>query len=133
MTDTTIARPPFDPELVAVLTALAEQLPPTLTPEMIPLLRQSTVVASAVDELVSSTFEGFAASIADRAERPLTIEEARGIAAVGLSSLVGSRLMGSVLAIPTAVDDDLLVGSWVQMMLAAISAPEPTADRDRPS
>ncbi|OJX80369.1 alpha/beta hydrolase [Leifsonia sp. 71-9] len=52
MTDTTIARPPFDPELAAVLTALAEQLPPTLTPEMIPLLRQSTVVASAVDELV---------------------------------------------------------------------------------
>jgi hypothetical protein len=32
-------RPPFDPELEAVLAVLAEQLPPTLTSDMIPLLR----------------------------------------------------------------------------------------------
>jgi acetyl esterase/lipase len=34
-------RPPFDPELSAALTVLADQLPPTLTPEMIPLLRST--------------------------------------------------------------------------------------------
>lgn len=36
-----LQRPPFDPELEAALTLLAEQMPVTLTPEMIPLLRQS--------------------------------------------------------------------------------------------
>lgn len=36
----TLKRPPFDPELEAALTLLSEQMPPTLTPEMIPLLRQ---------------------------------------------------------------------------------------------
>ena len=32
--------PPFDPECAAALTALAEFLPPSMTPDMIPLLRQ---------------------------------------------------------------------------------------------
>jgi acetyl esterase/lipase len=35
-----VVRPPFDPELDAVLAALAGQLPSTITPEMIPMLRQ---------------------------------------------------------------------------------------------
>lgn len=42
MTDT-LARPPFDPELAAALALVADQLPSTLTSEMIPLLRQSPV------------------------------------------------------------------------------------------
>jgi acetyl esterase/lipase len=36
-------RPPFDPELQAVLAVLGDQLPSSLTPEMIPLMRQGTV------------------------------------------------------------------------------------------
>lgn len=44
MTDTTLARPPFDPELEAALALVGDQMPPTLTAEMIPLLRQSSVV-----------------------------------------------------------------------------------------
>lgn len=43
MTDTTLARPPFDPELEAALALVGDQLPSTLTPEMIPLMRQSPV------------------------------------------------------------------------------------------
>jgi acetyl esterase/lipase len=39
----TLARPPFDPELEAVLVVLGAQLPSTLTPEMIPLLRAGNV------------------------------------------------------------------------------------------
>ncbi len=50
MTDT-LARPPFDPELEAVLGLLAESLPPSITPEMIELMRQAPIVAS-VDELL---------------------------------------------------------------------------------
>lgn len=37
-----IPRPPFDPELEAVLTAQAGVFPTTVTPDMIPLLRQPT-------------------------------------------------------------------------------------------
>ncbi|MFK4851321.1 alpha/beta hydrolase [Microbacterium sp. ZW T6_19] len=39
MTDT-LARPPFDPELEAALALVGDQIPPTLTAEMIPLMRQ---------------------------------------------------------------------------------------------
>ena len=38
----TLPRPAFDPELDAVLVVLADQLPPTLTAEMIPSMRQPT-------------------------------------------------------------------------------------------
>lgn len=48
MTDT-LARPPFDPELEAALALVGDQLPPTLTVDMIPLLRQSPV--SGEDEI----------------------------------------------------------------------------------
>jgi acetyl esterase/lipase len=36
--------PPFDPELAEVLASLAEVIPSTLTPEMIPLMRQAPAV-----------------------------------------------------------------------------------------
>jgi acetyl esterase/lipase len=38
-TSDTLRRPPFDPEMAAVLSVIGENLPPTLTPEMIPLMR----------------------------------------------------------------------------------------------
>ncbi|WP_136029633.1 alpha/beta hydrolase [Microbacterium sp. PF5] len=50
MTDT-LARPPFDPELEAALALVGDQLPPTLTADMIPLLRESPV--SGEDEIFS--------------------------------------------------------------------------------
>ena len=49
---TTMSRPPFDPELEAVLGVLGEQLPPAITPEMIPLLRQSPLMEPVDDLLV---------------------------------------------------------------------------------
>ena len=45
MTDVTL-RPPFDPELEAALALIGDQVPPTLTAEMIPLLRQAPVGGS---------------------------------------------------------------------------------------
>jgi acetyl esterase/lipase len=48
MTDTTIARPPFDPELAAALAVWGEQLPPTLTIEMLPALRNGAAGLDAV-------------------------------------------------------------------------------------
>jgi AcrR family transcriptional regulator len=81
---------------------------------------RTQLLASAVDQLVSSTFEGFATWIRDRAERAIPAEEATGIAAVGLGSLLGSRLLRDVLNIPSPVEDEVLVDMWVRLMLAAI-------------
>ena len=44
--------PPFDVELGAVLAALGEMLPPTLTPEMIGPMRQGGLLATPIDELI---------------------------------------------------------------------------------
>lgn len=49
----TVARPPFDPELEAVLALLGEQLPPSITPEMIPLLRQGSPVSLDPDAVLA--------------------------------------------------------------------------------
>lgn len=49
----TVARPPFDPELEAVLALLGEQLPPSITPEMIPLLRQGSPVSVDPDAVLA--------------------------------------------------------------------------------
>lgn len=40
MTTTSMPRPPFDPQVAAALAAIGDALPSSVTPEMIPLLRQ---------------------------------------------------------------------------------------------
>ncbi|WP_166969251.1 alpha/beta hydrolase [Brevibacterium atlanticum] len=44
-------RPPFDPELEAALAAVGEQLPSTITPEMIPIMRGADVTAPIAEVL----------------------------------------------------------------------------------
>jgi AcrR family transcriptional regulator len=78
------------------------------------------LLRTAVDRLVSSTFEGFAAWIGERTEPPLSGEAAAATAALGLGSLLSSRLLRDVLGIPTPVEDELLVETWVALMLTAL-------------
>jgi AcrR family transcriptional regulator len=94
-------------ELLRILSSAARNRPQLLT--------------AAVERLVSSTFAGFATWIGEGAERPIAEPEATAIAAVGLGSLLSSRLLRDVLAIPALVDDEALVETWVRMMLAALS------------
>ena len=47
------SRPPFDPELSAVLTSLGEQLPSTVTPEMIEQMRAANIT-SPIEELLAA-------------------------------------------------------------------------------
>jgi AcrR family transcriptional regulator len=84
--------------------------------------RRPQVLTAAVDELVSSTFTGFANWIGESAERKLLAEHANAIAAVGLGSLLSSRLLRDVLGVPALVDDEALVTTWVQTMLAALAS-----------
>jgi AcrR family transcriptional regulator len=81
------------------------------------------LLSTAVEQLVSSMFTGFAAWIGERAERAIPAEEATAIAAFGLGSLLSSRLLRDVLSIPAQVDDPTLVDTWVQMMATALADP----------
>lgn len=81
------------------------------------------VLTAAVDKLVSSTFTDFAAWIGKHIERAIPAEEAKALAAFGLGSLLSSRLLRDVLGIPAQVDDETLVNTWVQMMVAAMTKP----------
>jgi AcrR family transcriptional regulator len=96
-------------ELLRILASEARNRPQLLT--------------AAVEQLVSSTFTGFAAWIRERSEAPLTDEQATAIAAVGLGSLLSSRLLADVLGIPAQVDDATLVDTWVQMMTTTLTEP----------
>lgn len=80
------------------------------------------LLSTAAEQLVSSTFTGFAAWIGTCAEASLTDEQATAIAAVGLGSLLSSRLLVDVLGIPAQVDDVALIDTWVQMMMATVLA-----------
>jgi AcrR family transcriptional regulator len=84
------------------------------------------LLTTAVEQLVSSTFTGFATWIGERAERAISAEEATSIAAFGLGSLLSSRLLRDVLGIPVQVDDLMLVDTWVQMMATALGDPAPS-------
>jgi AcrR family transcriptional regulator len=95
-------------ELLRILASEARDRPQLLT--------------AAVDRLVSSTFEGFATWIGERAARPLGEGEASAIAAFGLGSLLSSRLLRDVLGIPAPVDDETLVATWVQIMATTLAA-----------
>jgi len=79
------------------------------------------LLRTAVDELVSSTFAGFAGWLLEHAERAMEPDEAASIAALGLGSLLSSRLLRDVLGIPAQVEDEMLVESWVELMLAALA------------
>jgi AcrR family transcriptional regulator len=84
------------------------------------------LLRTAVDQLVSSTFEGFAAWIAEQARPGLSAESAAATAAVGLGSLLSSRLLRDVLGIPAPVEDELLVETWVALMLSALDGASET-------
>jgi AcrR family transcriptional regulator len=96
-------------ELLRILASDARNRPQLLT--------------TAVEELVSSTFTGFAAWIGQRLEQRMPEEQATAIAAVGLGSLISSRLLRHGIGLPVPVDDEMLVETWVQMMLATLADP----------
>ncbi len=96
-------------ELLRILSSEARNRPQLLT--------------VAVEQLVSSTFTGLAAWVGRCSERPISEEQATAIAAVGLGSLISSRLLRDVIGLPVPVDDEMLVETWVQMMLTTLVDP----------
>ncbi len=81
------------------------------------------LLTDAVDQLFHSTFSGFAAWIGERAGRPMPEEQAAALAALGLGSLLSSRLLRDLLGVPSQVQDETLVDTWVKLMRSALSEP----------
>lgn len=79
------------------------------------------LLASAVDRLVSSTFEGFATWIGERSEARTLDDRVKALAALGLGSLLSSRLLSDVLGVPAQVDDDTLIDTWVGLMIGVLT------------
>jgi AcrR family transcriptional regulator len=96
-------------ELLRILASDARSRPQLLT--------------AAVEQLVNSTYSGFATWIGERAEREVPAEEASAIAAFGLGSLLSTRLLRDVLGIPAQIDDETLVDTWVGLMMVALAGP----------
>jgi AcrR family transcriptional regulator len=81
------------------------------------------LLKTAVDQLVNSTFAGFAAWIGERSKHPIPSEASTTIASVGLGALVSNRLLRDVLGIPSQVNDEALVDTWVEMMMPVLGEP----------
>jgi AcrR family transcriptional regulator len=96
-------------ELLRILSSEARNRPQLLT--------------VAVEQLVSTTFTGFASWVGQCSERRISEEQATAIAAVGLGSLISSRLLRDVIGLPVPVDDEMLVATWMQMMLRTLADP----------
>jgi AcrR family transcriptional regulator len=94
-------------ELLRILASDARSRPQLLT--------------TAVEQLVGSTFTGFATWIAGSAEREISPEEAKALAALGLGSLFSSRLLRDIIGIPAQVEDDTLVDTWVGLMTVTLT------------
>jgi len=96
-------------ELLRILATEARNRPQLLT--------------TAVDQLVNSTFQGFATWIAERVERPVPEVSPTTIATLGLGSLLSNRLLRDVFGVPSPVDDEALVDGWVRLMMGALCDP----------
>ncbi|MFG2005247.1 TetR/AcrR family transcriptional regulator [Spirillospora sp. NPDC048911] len=78
------------------------------------------IVEVAIEQLVSATYTEFEAWLRERAGLPA--DRATAVAAVGLGSLLSSRMLRSVLRVTAVgVDDDTFVATWVEMMQALLT------------
>jgi AcrR family transcriptional regulator len=86
--------------------------------------RRPDLLTEAVDQLISSTFRGFADWLREGAGRDLGEDRASAIAALALGSLMSSRLLRGVIGMDAAgIDDDTLVPAWVDMVSLMLMPP----------
>jgi len=93
--------------------------------------RRPELLTSAVNELIASTFGGFAGWLAEKAEGRLDPDRARRVADLTLGSLLSSRLLRIVLGVDAGDDDDeTSIGVWVDMVARELEA-QPTVTGKR--
>jgi AcrR family transcriptional regulator len=94
-------------ELLRILAAETRNRPQLLT--------------NAVDQLVNSTFDGFASWIGERSERPVSDDEAAALATLGLGALLSAHMLEDLFGLSGRVDDELLIPTWVELMTIALT------------
>jgi AcrR family transcriptional regulator len=84
--------------------------------------RRPDLLTEAVDQLIASTFRGFADWLREAAGQELGEDRASIIATLALGSLLSSRLLRGVIGVDSVgVDDDALVPAWVDMVKSMLT------------
>ena len=78
------------------------------------------LLKDATDRLVGATLDGFASWLAARSERELTNEQAQALASIALGGLISTRLLQGFLALEPPIDDEVLVNTWVALLMPAV-------------
>lgn len=90
--------------------------------------RRPQLLTEAVDQLITSTYEGFADWMEEVAGSNLGSVRVRTMSTLALGSLLSSRLVRNVLGVTTlSPNDDELVEAWVDMVWKLLGA---AADSD---
>jgi len=88
--------------------------------------RNPSLLTTAVDTLISSTFESFAEWLGERASADQDPQKIRAVASLALGSLLSSRLLKEVVGVePLVADDEQLIEAWVEM-ISAVMGPAPS-------
>lgn len=91
------------------------------------------LVHDAAEQLIDATYAEFTSWIRAQAGDRLTPDRATAVAAIGLGALMASRVL-AVLGMTTArVDDQILVDTWADMMIALTGHYPESGSADRPS
>ncbi len=86
--------------------------------------RRPDLLTEAVDQLIASTFRGFAEWLREAAGQDLGEDRASTIATLALGSLLSSRLLPNVIGVNSVgVGDDTLVPAWVDMVSLMLTQP----------
>ena len=86
--------------------------------------RRPDLLTEAVEQLITSTFRGFAEWLREAAGQELDQVRASTIAALALGSLLSSRLLSNIIGVDSlGVSDDALVPAWVDMVSSMLTPP----------
>ncbi len=138
MTHSSPKPPPFDPELGAALDIVGEMVPPTITPEMIPLMRQmpadptldeQVAAVGAVHEERTIPGYGGAEIVVSIYRRPDRTEPGPGIYHIhGGGMIIGNRFMGLPNFLPYVASHGAVIVSVEYRLAPEFPDPVPVED-----
>jgi AcrR family transcriptional regulator len=86
--------------------------------------RRPDLLNDATDQIISSTYEGFADWLRQAAKpRRVSADKARTIATIAMGSLLSGRFLRHVMGVEPLVDDETMIAVWVDMVMAAVGGP----------